>query len=93
MIDEEVIKYLCQNNISLLKNKLKKNLISNDMLFYLNNRYVDSDSIYESLYRIKFNIEEKPKCKKCGKETKFSMSKNHVHFNIFCSRSCQIKSR
>ena len=64
MTDEEVIKYLWPNNISLLKNKLKKNLISDDMLFYLKNRYIDSDSIYESLYRIKFNIEEKLECKK-----------------------------
>ena len=90
MTDKEVLNYLWPNNICLLKNKLNKHLIPNEIIDYLNNRFSDSDSIAESLYRIKYNIDQKPCCVKCGKPIKFSYTKNSGHFNKFCSRSCQI---
>lgn len=90
MTDEDILKFLWPNKICLYKGKLKNGLISNIMLEYLKNRFQDSDSIEESLYRLKYGIYEKPKCERCGKPTKFSLLKNHGHFNKFCSRACQI---
>lgn len=33
---------------------------------YLQNRYSDSDSIKETIFRIFYNVEIKPKCKYCN---------------------------
>lgn len=54
---------------------------------YLENRYNDSESVKETLYRIHYNIEERPKCKYCGKPTIFAGRKNCI-YQDYCSNSC-----
>ena len=44
--------------------------------YYLN-RYKEKDNIKEVVYRIKNNLEEKPKCPICGNNAKFDYLKNH----------------
>ena len=57
-----------------------------DVYNYLINRYSDSESISETLYRIYHNIENRPVCKYCG---------GHINFKTFttgfynyCSAKC-----
>lgn len=50
---------------------------------YIENRYADSKSFKESVYRIVYNIEVRPVCKYCGKELKFV-----GYFPNTCSPSC-----
>ena len=90
MTDNDIIELIWPNQICLYKTKLKKGLIDEEMIDYLNNRFDDSDSIEETLYRLKYKIYNKPLCEKCKKPIKFSASKNHGHYNRFCSRACQI---
>lgn len=52
---------------------------------YLTNRFTDSDSFLETIYRIFNKIEEKPKCKNCGKLLQFHP---RHHFREFCSQKC-----
>ena len=52
---------------------------------YLTNRFIDSDSFLETIYRIFNKIEEKPKCKNCG--TLLQFHPRH-HFREFCSQKC-----
>lgn len=56
--------------------------------FYLN-RYKENDTIKEVVYRLRNNLEEKPKCPICGQDAKFDYNKNHY---IKCceNRQCQI---
>lgn len=54
---------------------------------YLNNRFLDSESFSETIYRIKHHIEEKPVCLNCGKKLKFKGTRNG--FGIYCSTKCQ----
>lgn len=55
-------------------------------LEYLNNRYADSSSLKETIYRIKHNIEDRPVCKGCGGKVKFVGGTRG--FNKYCSRKC-----
>ena len=59
---------------------------------YLYNRYDDSKSLKETLYRMKYNIDIRPTCKICGAELELSINnkKNKV-FPIYCSVSCEMK--
>lgn len=52
---------------------------------YIINRYADSESIKESIYRIKNNIEIRPTCKICGNHINFS----NYGFATYCSKICQ----
>ena len=54
-----------------------------DIYEYLINRYNDSDSLKETLYRIYNGIEEHPKCHTCGKPLVFK----GIFFK-FCSNIC-----
>ena len=54
-----------------------------DIYEYLINRYDDSDSLKETLFRIYNGIEEHPKCPTCGKPLVFK----GIFFN-FCSNIC-----
>ena len=57
--------------------KEKKNCghLSKDEIAYVNNRYNDSSSIAETIYRIKHNIEIRPVCPICGGYLKFNGKK------------------
>ncbi len=57
---------------------------------YIVNRYEDSTSFKESLYRIMLNIEERPKCKWCNKELEFKGT-SYKLFTDFCDFRCQMK--
>ena len=54
---------------------------------YLKNRFTDSQSIKESVWRILFNIEQRPKCKICGNNVKFIGKKSNI-FSKTCSNKC-----
>lgn len=54
---------------------------------YLKNRFIDSQNIRESLYRIKHNLEKRPVCKTCGNTVDF-VGKSGVLFRDFCSVKC-----
>ena len=53
---------------------------------YLNNRFSDSESISETIFRIKNNIEIRPVCQRCGGHIKFY--KPSKGFQIYCSNTC-----
>lgn len=55
---------------------------------YLENRYSDSRSIKETLYRIYYGFEEIPKCKICGNPTSFS-GRHRKIYNTYCSQKCK----
>lgn len=57
-----------------------------NVINYLNNRYVDSDSLCESIARIYNKIEHRPVCKQCGGLLKYQDLT--TPFNLFCSRKC-----
>ena len=77
------------------KNKINfrkvKNL-NNDELEYLNNRFSDSNSLRESIQRILYGIEEKPKCPICGNPVKWLGKPNRLMLNT-CSLECGFKLR
>ena len=81
--DQYIIDLIWPNKIC--KFGFIKHLLGEDIIKYIYNRYNDSESIKETLYRIKHNIEDRPKCIKCGKPVKFGQG-----FNKYCSRSCAI---
>ena len=56
-----------------------------DYLEYLKNRYVDSDSLKETIYRIKHNIETKPVCPVCGNPLPFKGRLYSKHCSTRCS--------
>ena len=67
---------------SLFKRRLNKlPLLSK----YINNRFIDSDSWSETIWRIRNKVYEKPKCKECGKYLKFP-------FKTYCSKKCRSNS-
>ena len=85
LIDDEFIlnEMFSKNRIN--SNKMKSSWLDKhlDIKTYLTNRYNDSDSIKETLYRIKHNIEHKPLCKTCAKPLPFKSV-----FHTYCSSYC-----
>lgn len=67
-----------------IENYLAKNYP--DFLFFLKNKYLDSNSINEKLYRYYNNIDKIPTCPVCGNNTRFiSYSKGYA---AHCSYKC-----
>ena len=87
-INDEYISNLFFGKRQFIKEYYKKYLNNQDSEIsqYIINRYNDSKSFKESIYRIKYNIEKRPVCEECGKELNFIGDK-HV-FNRFCCRKC-----
>ena len=56
------------------------------VLFDLDGVLIDSESISETIYRIKNNIEIRPICQRCGGHIKFY--KPSKGFQIYCSNNC-----
>lgn len=52
---------------------------------YVMTRFSDSESIKETIYRIKHGLEERPKCPICGKAIAFRNSEFKKHCSIKCS--------
>ena len=61
-----------------------------DIYKYIVNRYNDSLSFKESIYRIKYKIEIRPSCKECKKELKFIGGS--AVFQKFCCKKCANKN-
>ena len=70
MTDQDIIKYFTASNGRVMKSYIDKLDKDNEIIKYLSNRYDDSDSLVESLYRIFNNIEDKGKYPICGKPIK-----------------------
>lgn len=57
---------------------------------YISNRYDDSDSVKETLIRIRDNVDVRPVCKICGKPLKFNIVTGKFQ-KTYCSVSCSNK--
>ena len=75
-----------KNNSPKINNHAYKRL-SQKELEYIKHRYDDSDSDNETIKRIYFGIEEKPKCPICGKPVKWLGKTNRLLLNT-CSLEC-----
>ena len=95
--DEFIINLYFNKDEHINSNYLKKEWLQKhpDINEYLVNRYDDSLSYKETLYRILLGIEERPVCKVCGKSVRFDAShrfhrnRNGWPFMIYCSPKCQ----
>ena len=77
-------------NLSYLnkyKRHYKKRTKYQNIINYIENRYDDSESFKETLYRIKHNCHIRPTCRTCGHPVKF-IGKNNKLFADFCSNKC-----
>ena len=85
MTDKEILSKVldCRNHI---KTRYKLTIEEKE---YLNNRYYDSDSEKETIIRMLLKIEEKPKCKICGKPVSYISSNK---FRETCSNKECIKA-
>ena len=63
-----------------------------NVLRYFETRYEFSSSIMETLWRMKYHIENRPKCPTCGKYTLFRGRPNQL-FLKFCSIKCSTNSK
>lgn len=73
------------------RKKYKKKLLNQEIYDYLYNRYSDSQSIQETLYRIHNKIEVRPTCVICSKEVEFGGLSGG--FKDTCSKECHNKHR
>lgn len=87
-IDDKYISNLFFGKRQFIKEYYKKylNNQNSEISQYIINRYSDSKSFKESIYRIKHNIEKRPVCEECGKELTFIGGKDV--FARFCCRKC-----
>lgn len=88
MTDDDIINYY--NTYCNTHKKISRIIIDlkNEYKTYLENRFSDSESILESLYRIISNKLTRPTCKICGGKLKFyNMVKG---FSIYCSTKCSM---
>lgn len=58
---------------------------------YIDNRYNDSESLSETIYRLLNNINVKPTCKTCGNKVKFI--NYSAGFREYCSIKCQSNNK
>lgn len=89
MNDNDVLNYCFKDKNDLFHDNIVKNKIINmskEMIDYLNNRFKDSQSLNESIYRIKLGIEKRPTCKLCGKPVQYLRK---GLYREFCSCSCR----
>ena len=85
---KETILNICYVGKSNRLSRKYNELLTNDMKDWLNNKYPDSLSIKEGLYRLKHNINNIPCCKTCGKKLKFINNK----YPEYCSTECMSNS-
>ena len=96
-INDKLILELFYHNNKGVDVKLLNNIInypflfSKDFIDYLNNRFSDSESLHETLKRLKLNVLEKPKCKYCKTNPVTFIGKDSQMFTEFCSCSCKSK--
>ena len=81
-----------KSNLEKYKTHYKKKDKYKNVIEYIENRYIDSTSFKETLYRIKNNINERPVCKECGNPVEF-VGKSSVLFRIFCCNKCSANNK
>ena len=59
-----------------------------DIYQYIVNRFNDSESFKESIYRIKYGIEKRPVCEECGNKLTFHGGGAKDMFTRFCCTKC-----
>ena len=80
------------NNLTKYKKNVKYHNTWPRLQHYINNRYNDSKSLKETLYRILYNIEVRPVCKSCGNDVEF-IGKSGKLFRNYCCNSCSANSK
>ena len=85
IINDEYIKNIF-NTSQIHESKIKS--LSDDILKYLNNRYKDSTSIKETIFRIINNIEIHPKCPECNKLVKVKYRKETPFYSTCGDPNC-----
>ena len=88
MNDEQIREMFFINNKingNLLSAKIKKG--NDPVIEYLENRFDDSDSVKESLYRIIYGIKKKPLCPVCGGPVKLSLHGYKKHCSVKCAHA------
>lgn len=83
-------KYIINEFFKIRLNTNKKTF-TDDVKKYLKNRFKEFTSYKEVLYRIKYKIEEIPKCPVCGKNCKFNGRPKLIYLT-YCSNECKKKS-
>lgn len=86
MIDDDyILNNFLDKNGNPNRRKLRLSFLSKDEYEYLIKRFPVFDTLSEVVYRIKYKIEELPKCPVCGKEIHYKKNLNHflniVHTN------------
>ena len=84
MTREEVLDIFYKDGKMVTGRLTKTYLIKHNYFDRLVNVYPDSSSVSETVYRIVNCLEEKPKCKVCGKPLEFK----HHKFLTYCSAAC-----
>lgn len=79
---------LCDKNGRLMSSRMNIPYMEKHRIDYvaIKECYADSESFTESAYRLLHDIDERPKCKTCGKTLEFRHG-----FKTFCSRPCANK--
>ena len=83
--DEFINDYFYGKSSFIKRNHIKP--YSEEIKNYLENRFNDSKSIFETIFRIKNNIEVRPKCAYCGGDVLF-IGKNSKPYQKYCCRTC-----
>lgn len=83
--DQKILEKILRSDGRISYSKVK--ILSKTDLDYLYNRYSDSLSLEETLYRLKNNIETRPTCPICGKKLEFK----YREFRTYCSPQCKSK--
>lgn len=93
MTDNEVINILWPNKICLLDRC--KSRLTDEIKEYLQKKFKYSESLYESLFCIKYHIDrDNMICPICGKGIlKFNGDKSRGYFNQGCCKECTYKIR
>jgi hypothetical protein len=79
--------HINQSYLNKYKRHYKKKDKYQNIINYIDNRYIDSTSFKETIYRIKHNCEVRPKCKTCGNDVEF-IGKNNILFRQYCCNRC-----
>lgn len=87
MTKNQIIDLFYKNDKIISQRAQIKYLKKHNLYDILKNYYKDSESIQETLYRIKNNIDSRPICKMCGNHVTFRTG----GFSVYCSKKCQNK--
>ena len=89
--DEYIKEYFFNKDNRLYTKKFltfEKTHLPFEIFEYLNNRYTDSQSLKETIYRINYNYHIRPVCENCGKPIKFKGKLPNL-WDKYCSKKCR----